>query len=106
MPRERREPAPDEENPEWTREDFAGARPAHEVLPAEVLSAFRKTRGPQKSPKKVPVSIRLSLDVVEHFKATGPGWQRRIDETLKDAVGIPARKRTGASGRKRSSGER
>jgi uncharacterized protein (DUF4415 family) len=101
MPRERREPAPDEENPEWTAEDFARARPAHEVLSAEVLSAFRKTRGPQRSQKKVPVSIRLSADVVEHFKATGPGWQRRIDETLKEAAGLAARNRTGASGRKR-----
>ena len=104
MPRKVHEPAPDEENPEWTAEDFTRAKPAHEILSAEVISAFRKTRGPQKSPKKVPVSIRLSPDVIEHFKATGPGWQRRIDETLKDAVGLAARKRTGASGRKRSSG--
>lgn len=80
----------DEENPEWTEEDFARAKPAHEILSAEVLSAFKKTRGPQKLPTKVPVSIRLSSDVVEHFRATGPGWQNRIDETLKKAV---ARKR-------------
>jgi uncharacterized protein (DUF4415 family) len=76
----------DEENPEWTVDDFARARAPREVLPASVLSAFKKTRGPQREPTKVPVSLRLSADVVEYFRATGPGWQRRIDETLKNAM--------------------
>jgi uncharacterized protein (DUF4415 family) len=79
---------PIEDNPEWTAEDFARARPAHEVLPAEVLKAFPKTRGPQVAPTKVPVSIRLSPEVVERFKAQGPGWQTRIDDILRKAVGL------------------
>jgi uncharacterized protein (DUF4415 family) len=77
----------EQENPEWTANDFARARPAHEVLPPEALSVFKRTRGPQRAARKVPVSIRLSADVVEHFKASGPGWQGRIDETLKKAIG-------------------
>lgn len=88
----RKEPELDEENPEWTNADFAQARPAHEVLPPDVLSAFRNTRGPQKALRKIPVSIRLSSEVVEHFKATGPGWQRRIDDTLRKAAGLNRRK--------------
>jgi uncharacterized protein (DUF4415 family) len=76
----------DEDNPEWTEEDFKRARPAHEVLAPEILKAFPKLRGPQKAPIKVPVSLRLSRDVVEHFKAGGPGWQTRIDEALRDAI--------------------
>lgn len=76
----------DDDNPEWTAEDFKRARPAHEVLPPEVLKAFPKLRGPQKAPTKVPVSLRLSREVVEHFKATGSGWQTRIDEALKAAI--------------------
>jgi uncharacterized protein (DUF4415 family) len=32
------------------------------------------------------VSIRLSADVLAHFKAGGPGWQTRIDEALKRVV--------------------
>lgn len=76
----------DEENPEWTTKDFARARPPQDVLRPEVLSAFKKTRGPQKFPTKVPVSIRLSREVVEHYRATGPGWQGRIDEALKKAM--------------------
>jgi uncharacterized protein (DUF4415 family) len=43
-------------------------------------------RGPQRAPTKLLISIRLSREVIAHFKATGPGWQRRIDETLKSAI--------------------
>jgi uncharacterized protein (DUF4415 family) len=75
----------DRDNPEWTADDFGRARPAGE-LPAEILRAFPRTRGPQKSPTKVPVSIRLSAEVVDHFKSGGKGWQARIDETLTQIV--------------------
>ncbi len=78
----------DDDNPEWTEEDFKRARPPHEVLPANILKAFPKTRGPQAAAKKVPVSIRLTAEVVERFKADGPGWQSRIDAVLKKAVGL------------------
>ena len=43
-------------------------------------------RGPQKGPTKKLVSLRLSPEVIEHFKAGGPGWQTRIDETLAKAI--------------------
>ena len=76
----------DDDNPEWTAADFRRARPAAS-LPANVRKAFPRTRGPQKTPTKVAVSIRLSPEVVEHFKAGGPGWQSRIDAALKRAVG-------------------
>lgn len=46
----------------------------------------RGRRGPQKAPTKKLVSLRLSAEVVEHFKAGGPGWQTRIDETLAKAI--------------------
>jgi uncharacterized protein (DUF4415 family) len=82
-----RKPAPDPENTEWAEEDFKKARPASE-LPPDLLKAFPRTRGPQKSPRKVAVSIRLSSEVVDRFKAGGPGWQARIDEALKKALGI------------------
>ncbi|MFN3835279.1 MAG: BrnA antitoxin family protein [Glycocaulis sp.] len=72
----------DPDNPEWTKEDFAKARPAGE-LPPEIRKAFPRTRGPQKAPKKIPVSLRLSPEVVEHFKSGGPGWQARIDDALR-----------------------
>jgi uncharacterized protein (DUF4415 family) len=46
----------------------------------------RDKRGPQKAPTKKLVSLRLSSEVVEHFRSTGPGWQTRIDETLVKAI--------------------
>ena len=41
-------------------------------------------RGPQKSPTKERITIRLSRDVVERFRATGDGWQTRVDAALQD----------------------
>ncbi len=46
----------------------------------------RGQRGPQKAPTKVLISLRLSPEVVEHFKATGTGWQTRIDGTLLELI--------------------
>jgi len=48
----------------------------------KMLLKIRK-RGPQKSPRKVPISIRLSPDVAEGLRATGNGWQGRADEALR-----------------------
>jgi uncharacterized protein (DUF4415 family) len=46
----------------------------------------RGERGPQKAPTKKLVSLRLSPEVIEHFKATGPGWQTRIDGALLESI--------------------
>lgn len=35
---------------------------------------------------KVSTTIRLSQDVIDHFKAGGRGWQTRIDEALRDWI--------------------
>lgn len=75
----------DPDNPEWTAEDWANARPTSEVLP-DLLEAWRKSRGKQKQPPKVHVSLRLDRDVVETLRASGRGWQSRANEMLKKAV--------------------
>ncbi len=41
-------------------------------------------RGPQKAPTKRLVSPRLDPDIVECFRATGLGWQSRINDTLRE----------------------
>jgi uncharacterized protein (DUF4415 family) len=46
----------------------------------------RGKRGPQKSPTKKLVSLRLSPEVIDHFKSAGPGWQTRIDTTLLESI--------------------
>jgi uncharacterized protein (DUF4415 family) len=48
------------------------------------LAARRKTRGPNKLPVKERVTLRLSRDVIERFRAGGAGWQTRVDRVLKD----------------------
>ena len=70
------------DNPEWTRKDFAKARPFSEALP-DLAASIRKGRGPNKAPTKKLVSLRLSGQVLEAYKAKGPGWQSRIDEDLR-----------------------
>ena len=60
--------------------DFA---PATQLLPAS-LQRKLGVRGPQKEPTKERVTIRLSPEVVQRFKATGAGWQTRVDAALQD----------------------
>jgi uncharacterized protein (DUF4415 family) len=90
---ENRLPLIDEEGEvrELTKEDFARARPASEVLP-EILgpeaAEFLKPRprGPQKKPRKTSTTIRLDAEVLEAFKALGKGWQTRMNKVLKAYV--------------------
>ncbi|MGA3033903.1 MAG: BrnA antitoxin family protein [Terracidiphilus sp.] len=46
----------------------------------------RGKRGPQKMPTKKLVSLRLSPEVINHFRSTGPGWQTRIDSALLKSI--------------------
>ena len=75
-------PAEYEELPEVTAEMLARA----EYRVGARLKAHPRRRGPQKSPRKVPLSLRLSPEVVRHFRAKGRGWQTRIDDALKKIV--------------------
>lgn len=68
---------------ELTSEDLQSFKPVQEVLPMGLLHKLG-VRGPQKAPTKDRINIRLSHDVVEHFRATGPGWQTRIDQALQE----------------------
>ena len=70
------------DNPEWTKEDFANAKPLAEAFP-ELAASIRRGRGPNKAPTKKLVSLRLSGQVIEAYKAKGPGWQSRIDADLR-----------------------
>jgi uncharacterized protein (DUF4415 family) len=49
---------------------------------AEIVRG-RGQRGPQKAPTKLQVTLRLDQDVIERFRSTGPGWQRRINDVLR-----------------------
>lgn len=48
------------------------------------LKQMKKIGRPKAEVTKERITIRLSPDVVEAFKASGTGWQTRIDTALKD----------------------
>lgn len=100
MSRKRTTRIDDPDNPEWTKADFARAKPPEKALSPKVLAAFKHHRGPQKDPTKVPVSIRLSREVVSYFKSGGRGWQSRIDEALREFTASPARRQRPTAKRK------
>jgi uncharacterized protein (DUF4415 family) len=81
---------PDEENPEWTHEDFRAARPAVEVLPefigeAAATELMSRGRGrPPKPQRKVNQTLRLDADVLAAYREQGPGWQVRMNQILRE----------------------
>ncbi len=74
---------------EATDDELATARPFAEALPdlhAAIQEEIARKRGrPKLEAPKRQISIRLDPEVIEKFKATGPGWQARINEVLKAA---------------------
>ncbi len=70
---------------ELTAADFALFRPAHEVLPPSLMKTLG-IRGPQKAPLKQPTTIRFDADVLAALKATGRGWQTRVNEAMREWV--------------------
>ena len=77
--------AQDPDNSEWTEEDFARARPFREMFPDLAASIDRARGRPRSAQPKKQISIRLDEEVVDKFKATGKGWQARINEALRKA---------------------
>ena len=79
----------DADNPEWTDSMFKAARPAKEVFTETQLQGLmrlRGQRGPQKAPTKAVVKLRVDPDVVSYFRATGRGWQTRMNEALRQFI--------------------
>lgn len=68
---------------ELTHEDLKQFRPASEVLPPSLMIKLGK-RGMQKAPPKERITILLTQDVVDRFRASGDGWRIRVDTALKD----------------------
>lgn len=77
----------DDDNPEWTEEDFARARSISDF--PELMQALTKAKaGRPAGSSKEQVSLRLDRDVVERFRAGGPGWQTRMNKALRKAAGF------------------
>ncbi|MNC70070.1 hypothetical protein D3C75_1208430 [compost metagenome] len=80
----------DSANPEWTAEAFAKAKSARDVLPglfgkAQAKEMLQPKRGrPKATATKEHVNVRFDSEVLEQFRASGPGWQTRMNAVLSD----------------------
>jgi uncharacterized protein (DUF4415 family) len=55
----------------------------------EQFAKMRMMPGRPKLPNaKVAIKLRLDPDVIEGFRASGAGWQSRINAALRDALGL------------------
>jgi uncharacterized protein (DUF4415 family) len=77
----------DVHSPELSEDQIAKAKPFAVALP-QLAAAIRRGRGPNRAPTKKLVSLRLSPEVLDYFRAKGPGWQSKIDDVLRKAAGV------------------
>lgn len=72
--------------PPWAPEDFQTARISRDgKVIREATAPLRRGR-PRSVARKQAVSFRLDPDVIEKLRATGPGWQSRVNDILRKAV--------------------
>jgi uncharacterized protein (DUF4415 family) len=78
--------------PEMTDAELEAMRPAREVLPEaffKAIDAQRARRGrPALENHKKQVTLRLDEEVVARFRESGKGWQARMNDALRKAVGL------------------
>ena len=91
MKRKRNSARADRDNPVWTKETFARARKAGDVLPEifgkATAARMLKPRGrPKTGNARTLISLRLPPETLARWKATGPGWQTRMAEALARVV--------------------
>lgn len=59
----------------------------------KAMVPMKSLRGrPTSATKKLLVSVRYSPEVLDYFKATGEGWQTRMDSALQDYVARRSRR--------------
>ncbi|MDF1631732.1 BrnA antitoxin family protein [Mycoplana sp. MJR14] len=77
------------DNPPLTEAEMKQARPFKEAFPEIAEKMEKAVRGrPKAEQTKTPVTIRLDPDIVDHYKATGKGWQSRMNDDLRKAAGL------------------
>ena len=84
--------AQDDETEELDDAWIKRARPAREVLAPDVYAGLLEinrragVRGPQKAPTKQVTTIRFDADVLAALRASGPGWQTRVNDAVRDLL--------------------
>ena len=77
--------AADHDTLELKDSDFDRVDAVAKVAPHIVERAGRH-RGTQRMPTKERITIRLDADIAAHFRATGKGWQTRLNAILRRAI--------------------
>jgi uncharacterized protein (DUF4415 family) len=82
-----------DEMPEWADEQIDRAEFAvgETVIRPARGTLTRPPGRPKSASTKRSVHLRLSPEVLDHFRSTGPGWQTRIDEALRKVARLGAR---------------
>lgn len=75
------------DNPQWTAEDFANAKPFAEVFP-ELAKSIQDDGVEVIGDPTVSKVVALDRRVIEKFQSEGGDWQERINEILRKAVGL------------------
>ena len=68
--------------PELDDDFFARARPAAEVMGEAFMEMARRPGRPKADAPKAPVTIRFDAAVARHLRASGKGWQTRVNDAL------------------------
>lgn len=76
----------DDDSPELTDADFARARPFAEVFPEQARKLKAMGGRPKLERPKTHIGFRLAADLVESIRATGKGYNARVEQVLRDAV--------------------
>ena len=72
--------------PEATDEEWSRAVPFKDAHP-EIHAAWKRGRGrPPVEQPKVHIGLRLAADVVKGVRATGPGYNARVERVLREAL--------------------
>ncbi len=72
----------DDDNAPLDEETLTRMRPAREVVPDIVKAAAKMGRPKSEYPKEA-VKLRIDHDILAHYRATGSGWQTRINNDLR-----------------------
>jgi uncharacterized protein (DUF4415 family) len=85
---------PADDAPEWTDEMFDIAEFSIGGKVIRLATGYLGPNGvvcgrpPSRERSKQQVTLRIDPDVIERFREGGPGWQGRMNEALRKAVGL------------------
>jgi uncharacterized protein (DUF4415 family) len=79
----------EDELPEWTDDQWDRAAIWHgDKLIRPANGTLTKPGRPKSDNPKQQVTLRLDAEIVAHFRATGRGWQGRLNAELRKALGL------------------